>query len=119
MQLAEDGGTQGPELWFHRQDGSLAWAFRHGSGPHGWCASEVRKIAERWRRSERTRAPSSVAVLVDTHRRFARIAEEAGLGLPDEIVHDLARSEVRAIWTDPELEVVIDEVPESRSADDR
>jgi hypothetical protein len=112
VQLAEEDGAPSPNVWLHGSDGSLGCAFSGGSRTYTWRASEVSEVAERWRRSKPARVPTSLASIVDTHRRFARIVEEAGLDPPDVVVHDLGRSEVRAVWTAPKLVVVIDEIPD-------
>lgn len=114
MELATDDATVGPDLWRHHQDGSLGWAFSHGSGKeYSWPAAAVADIAERWRRSGRVRPPEPIVGVLDAHERLAEMLDTAGLDPPDAVIHDLGRSEVRAVWHEPKLVVVVDEIPDA------
>ncbi len=112
MQLAAEDDHPGPDLWRHTRDGWLTWAFRGGSGgDYSWSPPDVAEVAERWRSSGATEVPAAIAGVVDVHRRFTQLAEEENRPTPDVVIHDLGVGEVRAVWHEPKLVVIVDEIP--------
>lgn len=96
-----------PPLWFHSRDGVLGYSF-HGSPNHySWPPEQVAEIAERWRGECAGHPPAAVAPLIAAHRDFLALIE-GKLEPPDLVLHDLDAGEVRARWTEPKLEVVVE-----------
>jgi hypothetical protein len=67
-------------------------------------------MARTWRDSHADRPPARVRLLREAHERLAELATEAGLGPADMIVHDLPRGELRGIWDDEQVVVVVEEI---------
>jgi hypothetical protein len=99
-----------PPLWRHDRSGALSWSFGEGGSWYSWSPDYVVEIAQRWRDSGRNEPPESVQRFLDAHRRLEEIAGKAGHGNPDAIVHDLDLGEVRAIWFEQKVAVVVDQI---------
>jgi hypothetical protein len=67
-------------------------------------------MARTWRNSATSWAPEQARPFLDAHQRLEALASEAGLGPADVILHDLPRAEIRGIWEDEEVVVVVDEI---------
>jgi hypothetical protein len=69
-------------------------------------------MARTWRDSDTSRAPEQARFFVNAHQRLEALASEAGLGPADVMIHDLGRAELRGIWDDEEVMLVVEEVGE-------
>ena len=49
----------------------------------------------------------------DAHQRLEALAIEAGLGPSDVVIHDLGRAELRGIWGNEEVVLVVEEIGEA------
>ena len=106
-----------PDLWRHDRDGSLSCAYSGGEQTFTWRADDVAAMAERWRGSDRSEAPEEIGCFVDAHRRLGALLTESGLEPPDTVTHDLERGELRVVWEDRKVVVVIDELGEGVRAE--
>jgi hypothetical protein len=113
IQLAE-GEIRPPDLWRHDASGALSCAYEGGERFFTWPAEDVAEMARRWRDSGTTRVPEQARLFLDAHRRLEAVASEAGLGPAKVIIHDLGRAELRAVWQDEQIVVVVDEIGEAR-----
>lgn len=109
IQLA-DGELPPPDLWRHDRSGALSCAYEGGERTFTWSADDVAEMARRWRDSSTSRVPEQARPLVDAHKRLEVLAGEAGLARPSVMIHDLSRREVRGVWEDEEIVVVVDEI---------
>jgi len=66
-----------------------------------------------WRDSDTSRAPAQARLFRDAHQRLEALANEAGLGPSDVVIHDLGRAELRGIWGNEEVVLVVEEIGES------
>jgi hypothetical protein len=107
FQLAESE-LRAPDLWRHDRSGALSCAYEGGERVFTWPAEEVAGMARRWRESDEPVVPEQLRSFRDAHERLAALASEADLGPADAIVHDLCRTELRAVWADEEIVVVVD-----------
>lgn len=105
-----EGHIRIPELWRHDRAGALSCAYDGGERVFTWAAEEVRSMARRWRDSLANRAPEQARSFLAAHQRLEAVASEAGLGPADVMIHDLGRAEVRGVWEDKKIVVVIDRV---------
>jgi hypothetical protein len=67
-------------------------------------------MARRWRDSDTSAVPERALSFLDAHQRLEALATEAGLGPADVITHDLRRAELRGVWEDEEIMVVVEEI---------
>jgi hypothetical protein len=111
MQLT-DGTVPPPDLWRHDRSGALSWAYSGGENTYTWRPEQVADMARRWRRENANGEPAPVRKLADAHRRLLAMAGEVGLGPADVVVHDLTRAEIRGMWGEQKLVVVIEEIGE-------
>jgi hypothetical protein len=102
-----------PDIWRHERSGALSCAYDGGENVFSWSAGDVAGMARRWRESRPGRPPQRVRRFGDAHERLLALVKEAGLEPADAIVHDLRRGEVRAVWEDNEVVVVVDGIGES------
>jgi hypothetical protein len=112
IQLAERE-IHAPELWRHDRSGALSCAYEHGELAFTWPAENVAEMARAWRNSDTSRAPEQARLFLDAHQRLEALAREAGLGPADVIIHDLGRAEIRGIWGDEKLVLVVEQIGES------
>jgi hypothetical protein len=54
-------------------------------------------------------------LFLDAHRRLEALANEAGLGPADVIIHDLGRAELKGVWGDEKVVLVVEEIGEGAS----
>jgi hypothetical protein len=109
--LAE-GEVRPPDVWKHERSGALSCAYEGGEAVFTWSADDVGAMARTWRDSQAVRPPRSVRSFRCAHERLAALANEAGLGPADMIVHDLRRGEVRGAWQHDRIIVVVENIDE-------
>ena len=102
-----------PDLWRHHRSGTLSCAYDGGENTFTWEARAVAEMARRWRESGQIEAPERVRLFIDTHERLESIAEDAGLGPPDVMIHDLAHGEIRGVWEQQQVVITVDEIGEN------
>jgi hypothetical protein len=112
VQLTEDK-MRPPDIWRHERSGALSCAYAGGENVFSWSADDVAAMARRWRESRPGGSPQRVEVFGEAHKRLLALASEAGLGQADAIVHDLPRGEVRGVWEDNEVVVVVEGIDTS------
>jgi hypothetical protein len=99
-----------PDLWRHDRSGALSCAYSGGEMNFTWKAEDVADLARRWQDSEASEVPEPLCAFVDAHQRVDALVTESGLGLPDVVIHDLVRLELRVVWEEQQVVVVIDEI---------
>ncbi|HEX3242144.1 MAG TPA: hypothetical protein VHQ97_03610 [Solirubrobacterales bacterium] len=99
-----------PSLWRHSRSGELSCAYASGEQTFTWSAGDVAEMASRWRTESDREVPEHAGPYLDAHRRFEEMLAQGGLELPDLVVHDFDRRELRAVWEDRKAVVVIDEI---------
>lgn len=114
MQTLE-GEISPPDLWRHERSGALSCAYKSGENTFTWPPEDVAEMARTWRESGSNGADQAQP-FVDLHRRLETIIEEAGRDRPDTIIHDLRRAELKAVWEDPKVVIVVDGIPEGASS---
>jgi hypothetical protein len=112
MQLV-DGELPPPDLWRHERSGALSFAYAGSERAFTWPAGDVEEMARRWRDSQRRHVPEQARPILRAHARLETLAREAGLARASVVIHDLDRMEVRGVWEEEELVVVIDEIGEA------
>jgi hypothetical protein len=112
IQLTEHE-TRPPDLWRHDRSGALVCAYEGGERTFTWPAEDVAEMARRWRHSDTSRAPREVLALRDAHERLVALARGAGLRPADVLIHHLGRSELRAVWEEEKVVVVVERIGES------
>jgi hypothetical protein len=112
MQLT-DGEIRPPDLWRHEGSGTLACAYERGTSTFTWPADAVAEMARRWRDRDTSRTPRQALALRDAHERLAALADEAGLRRADVVIHDLSRAELRAVWEEEQVVIVVDGIGEA------
>jgi hypothetical protein len=115
IQVAE-GDMRPPDLWCHHRSGALSCRYEGGEQVFSWSAEDVAELARRWRQSGSHSVPAEAGVLLDAHQRMEAMTREAGLAPPDMVKHDLGRAEIRAVWEDEEVVLVVEGIGESASA---
>lgn len=103
-----------PDLWEHHRSGELSCAYSEGERTFRWDADAVAGMARSWRESNPDAEPGERS-LMDAHRRLDQMLREAGRSPADTVVHDLSRRELRLIWRQDKLIVVIDEFPDGEA----
>jgi hypothetical protein len=115
IQLAE-GEIRPPDLWRHDRSGALWCAYEGGEQTFTWPPEDVAEMARTWRDSDTNRAASERARLFrDAHERLEALAKEAGLGPADAMIHHLGRAELRGVWEEEQVVLVIEEIGERAS----
>jgi hypothetical protein len=104
-----------PDLWRHDRSGALTCGYEGGERTFTWPAKDVAEMARRWRHSDTSRAPEQALALRDAHERLAALASEAGLRRADAMIHDLVRAELRAVWEDEKIVVVVEGIGKTLS----
>ncbi len=99
-----------PDLWRHDRSGALACSYEGGTRTFTWPADDVAELARRWRQRDPGQTPKQALALRDAHERLAALIAEAGLGSADVITHDLGRAELRAIWEDEKVMLVVERI---------
>jgi hypothetical protein len=112
MQLTE-GEVTPPDLWWHDRSGALTYAYSGSTNTFTWRQPAVAEMAARWRRENPIPATVPVPEFGDAHERLLALAEEAGLGPPDAVVHDLGRAELRGVWQEHKAVIVVEQVGEA------
>lgn len=97
-----------PTQWCHEACGRLRLRFADSPNDYSWDGAGVAEIAARWHAEQPLEIPAPVTRLIDAHRRFMEIVVLGELEPPDRVFHDLERLEVRAVWDDARLHVVVD-----------
>jgi hypothetical protein len=108
-----EGEIRPPDLWRHDNSGALSCAYEGGERTFTWPAEDVAEMARTWRDSDTSRAPEQARLFRDAHQRVEALAIEAGLGPADVMIHDLGRAELRGIWDDAEVMLVVEEIGET------
>jgi hypothetical protein len=114
IQLAE-GEIRPPDVWRHARSGALSCAYEGGEWAFTWPAEDVAEMARTWRDSDTSRAPERARLFLHAHQRLNALASEAGLGPADVMIHHLGRAELRGIWEDEEVVLVVEEIGERAS----
>jgi hypothetical protein len=104
-----------PELWRHDRSGALSLAFGETGTTFTWEPDQVADMAQSWRDSG-SEVPEPARMFLDLHQRLGSLIAEAGRAPADFTIHDFARREVRAIWEDDRFVLIVDGVPQERSA---
>jgi hypothetical protein len=112
MQLT-DGEIRSPDLWRHEGSGALACAYERGTSMFTWPAEAVAEMARRWRDRDTSPTPRQALALRDAHERLAALADEEGLRPADVVIHDLGRAELRAVWEEEQVVIVVDRIGEA------
>lgn len=101
-----------PDQWCHRRtDGSLTYHFAGGERSFTWDAAQVASMAADWRAAPK---PSPIADWLDERwRALDRMLVRGGLEPPDEIHVDHRHRELRLLWIEPKLCVVIEDDDEA------
>ena len=111
-------GTQRPpDLWRHDRSGALSCAYEGGTSTFTWPAKEVAELARKWRGRDPGQIPQQAVDLRDAHERLSAMADEAGLPAADIVFHDLPRAELRAIWEEQQVVLVVERIGELAGAD--
>ncbi len=109
IQLAE-GKIRPPDIWRHDRSGALSCGYERGKLAFTWPAENVAELARTWRNSDTGRAPEPARLFLDAHQRLEALASEAGLGPADVLIHHLGRAQIRGIWEDEEVVLVVEEI---------
>ncbi|HEY1275446.1 MAG TPA: hypothetical protein VGF25_11065 [Thermoleophilaceae bacterium] len=104
------GEIRPPDHWRHDSSGALSCRYEDGTRAFTWPPKDVAAMARRWRESDTSAASEQAIILRDAHERLVELAGQAGLGDPDVVIHDIPGGELRALWNDRKLAVVIDEL---------
>jgi hypothetical protein len=108
-----EGEVRPPDLWRHDSSGALSCAYEGSERTFTWSAEDVAEMARAWRGSDTSRAPEQARLFWDAHQRLEALASEAGLGAADVMIHDLGRAELRGIWNNEEITLVVEEIGEA------
>lgn len=111
IQLAE-GEIRPPDIWRHDRSGALSCAYEGGEWAFTWPPEDVAELARTWRDSDTSRPPEQARLFLDAHQRLKALADEAGLGPADAMIHHLGRAELRGRWEDEEVVLVVEEIGE-------
>jgi hypothetical protein len=109
IRLAE-GDIRPPDVWRHDSSGALTCAYDGGEQTFTWPPEDVAEIARTWRASDTSQVPEQARFFLDAHQRLEALAREAGLGVADVMIHHLGRAELRGIWGDADLVLVIEDI---------
>ena len=109
IRIAE-GDIRPPDVWRHDSSGALSCAYEGGERTFTWPPKDVAEMARTWRASDTSQVPERARLFRDAHQRLEALAREAGLGVPDVMIHHLGRAELRGIWDNAEVVVVIEDV---------
>jgi hypothetical protein len=107
-----EGEITPPDLWRHDSSGALSCAYEGGESVFTWPAEDVAEMARTWRDSDMSRPPEQARLFLDAHQRLDALATEAGLGPADVMIHHLGRAELRGIWEDEGVVLLIEEIGE-------
>ena len=110
--LAAEDPALFPDLWWHGAKGSLSYAFSGSPRSYSWQPEDVAAMAARWHDGRRA-TPADIAPFAAAHLDFLTLVSDAGLAPPDAVVHDRQRREIRAVWADEKVSVVVAEVDEA------
>jgi hypothetical protein len=94
----------------HDSSGALSCAYEGSERTFTWPAEDVAEMARAWRGSDTSRAPEQARLFRDAHQRLEALASEAGLGPADVMIHDLGRAELRGVWSNEEVTLVVEEI---------
>jgi hypothetical protein len=111
------GEQRPPDVWRHERTGALSCAYEGGTRTFTWPAKDVVKLARRWRSRGPGRTPPQALALRDAHERLSAMAGEAGLPAADVVIHDLRRAELRAIWEEQKVVLVVERIDEPTEAE--
>ena len=105
-----EGDIRPPDVWRHDSSGALTCAYEGGEQTFTWPPEDVAEMARTWRASDTSQVPEQARLFRDAHQRLEALAREAGLGVADVVIHHLGRAELRGIWEDADVMVVIDDI---------
>jgi hypothetical protein len=106
LQLVE-GEIRPPDIWRHDRSGALSCGYERGTLAFTWPAENVAELARTWRNSDTGREREQARLFLDAHKRLAALASEAGLGPADALIHHLGRAEIRGVWENEEVVLVV------------
>jgi hypothetical protein len=110
------GKQRPPDLWRHDRSGELSCAYEDGTSTFTWPAKDVAELARKWRSRDVGETPRQALDLRAAHERLSAMADEAGLPAADIVIHDLPRAELRAIWEEQKVVLVVEEIGEATGA---
>jgi hypothetical protein len=105
-----DAEIRPPDLWRHERSGTLACAYEDGTATFTWPREDVAEMARRWRDRDMRRTPKRALALRQAHERLAALAAEAGWRPADVVTHDLSRAELRGVWEEEKVVIVIEDI---------
>jgi hypothetical protein len=111
IQLA-DGEVRPPDLWRHHRSGALTCAYEGSERTFTWPAADVAAMARTWRDSG-SRPPGQARLFVNAHQHLEALASEAGLGPADMMIHHLGRAELRGVWENEQVVLVVEAIGDS------
>ena len=105
-----DGEIRTPAMWAHERSGALSCAYDGGRAVFTWSADDVAAMARTWRGSQAGRPLRRIQSFRQAHERLVALTNEAGLRPADRIVHNLRHGEVRGVWQDEGILVVVENI---------
>lgn len=111
------GEQRPPDLWCHERSGALTCAYESGTRTFTWPAKDVGELARKWRGRGAGPTPPQALALRDAHERLSAMAGDAGLPAADVVVHDLLRGQLRAIWEEQKVVLVVEQIGEPGEAE--
>jgi hypothetical protein len=108
-----------PDLWRHARSGALSCAYEGGERVFTWSPCQVADMARRWRDRRTNGLSERARAFLDAHHRIEILTSEAGLSPPDLVIHDFSSAELRAVWKDEDVVVVVERIGESASSQAR
>ena len=106
-----------PDIWHHHRSGELSCSYDGGERVFTWPAESVAEMASTWRESG-SRAPAQAQPFLEAHERLEAIVRDAGLAPADSVGFHLGRAELKAVWEDHEVVLVIDEIPDGAATNE-
>jgi hypothetical protein len=111
------GKQRPPDLWRHDRSGELSYAYEDGTRTFTWPAKDVAELARKWRDRDPGETPRQALDLREAHERLSAMADEAGLPAADIVIHDLPHAELRAIWEEQKVVLVVERIGEATGAE--
>jgi hypothetical protein len=111
------GHQRPPDLWRHDRSGALSCAYEDGTTTFTWPAKDVAEMARKWRGRDPGETPRPALDLRDAHERLSAMADEGGLPAADIVIHDLPRAELKAIWEEQKVVLVVQRIGEAAGTD--
>jgi hypothetical protein len=110
------GKQRPPDLWRHDRSGALSCAYKDGTRTFTWPAGDVAELARKWRGRDPGQTLRQALDLRDAHQRLSAMADEAGLPAADIVIHNLPRAELRAIWEEQKVVLMVERIGEPAGA---